>query len=165
MQQTEDEWFDETIKTYQSKLIAYASRILGDSERSKDTVQDAFVRLYQMDSSKVRDHVAPWLYRVVRNLALNTIRKDKRMTQFPATEPESESTDTQQQRETTESLFEMVHDLPPPKDELIMLKFKDGFSYKEIASITGLSVSNVGYQLHHAIRELKAQWEAQTATN
>lgn len=164
MQPTEDDWFDDTIQTYQSKLIAYATRILGDSDRAKDAVQDAFVKLYQSDRSKIQDHVAPWLYRVVRNLALNIIRKDKRMIQFKISE-EIDDSNSSQQRETAESLFEMVHYLQPPKDELIMLKFKDGFSYKEIAAITGLSVSNVGYQLHHAIRELKQQWEAQTTGN
>ncbi|HOK77925.1 MAG TPA: sigma-70 family RNA polymerase sigma factor, partial [Verrucomicrobiota bacterium] len=40
--------------------------------------------------------------------------------------------------------------------ELIMLKFYDGLSYKEISARTGLSVGHVGYLLHHALKKLTA---------
>lgn len=59
------------------------------------------------------------------------------------------------------SLFELILTMPEKQSELLMLKFADGFSYKEISNITGMSVSNVGYTLHHALRELKARWESQ----
>jgi len=38
--------------------------------------------------------------------------------------------------------------------ELVQMKFHDGLSYKEIAGRTGLSVSNVGYVLHHALKAI-----------
>ena len=41
--------------------------------------------------------------------------------------------------------------------ELIQLKFVENLSYKEIAKRTGLSVGNVGYKLHHAIKFLAAE--------
>ena len=42
------------------------------------------------------------------------------------------------------------------KRELIRLKFEEGLSYKEISARTNLSMSNVGYLLHHALKELAA---------
>jgi RNA polymerase sigma-70 factor (ECF subfamily) len=41
--------------------------------------------------------------------------------------------------------------------ELIRLKFTEGLSYKEISQRTGLTVSNVGYLLHHALKAIAAE--------
>ena len=41
--------------------------------------------------------------------------------------------------------------------ELVQLKFNENLSYKEISERTGLSVSNVGYLLHHAIKTIAAE--------
>ena len=45
--------------------------------------------------------------------------------------------------------------LPPREQELLTLRMSHGMSYKQIAEITGLSVSNVGFLLHQAISRLK----------
>ena len=65
----------------------------------------------------------------------------------------------QRKREAITSLFELVDTLPHKQRELVLLKFQQDFSYQEISDVTGLSVSNVGYILHQAIRSLKQQWE------
>ena len=61
--------------------------------------------------------------------------------------------------ETIRSLLELVEQLPGRDKEVVTLKFQQGLSYKEISEVTGLTVSNVGYVLHHAL-ELKQRWEA-----
>ena len=63
-------------------------------------------------------------------------------------------------REAITSLFELVDTLPAKQRELVLLKFQQDFSYQEISDVTGLSVSNVGYILHQAVRSLKQAWEA-----
>ena len=47
-----------------------------------------------------------------------------------------------------------VETLDDRSRELIRLKFNEGLSYKEISVRTGLSVGNVGYVLHHALKEI-----------
>jgi RNA polymerase sigma-70 factor (ECF subfamily) len=44
--------------------------------------------------------------------------------------------------------------LDPRCRELIRLKFEEGLSYKEISERTKISISNVGYLLHHALKDL-----------
>ena len=66
----------------------------------------------------------------------------------------------QRKREAITSLFELVDTIPTKQRELVLLKFQQDFSYQEISDVTGLSVSNVGYILHQAIRSLKQSWEA-----
>ena len=61
--------------------------------------------------------------------------------------------------ETIRSLLELVEQLPGRDKEIVTLKFQQGLSYREISDVTGLTVSNVGYVLHHALKELKQRWE------
>ena len=66
----------------------------------------------------------------------------------------------QRKREAITSLFELVDTLPAKQRELVLLKFQQDFSYQEISDVTSLSVSNVGFILHQAVRSLKQSWEA-----
>jgi RNA polymerase sigma-70 factor (ECF subfamily) len=54
----------------------------------------------------------------------------------------------------------LIGSLPERERELVRLKFEGGLSYKDIAAATGLSVSNVGYLLHHAVQTLRGQFHA-----
>ena len=47
------------------------------------------------------------------------------------------------------------------QQEVVRLKFQNGFSYKEISRITALSVSNVGFLIHTAVARLRTEFAAQ----
>ena len=51
--------------------------------------------------------------------------------------------------------------LPRNQQEVVRLKFQNGFSYKEISRITALSVTNVGFLIHTAVSRLRAEFAAQ----
>jgi RNA polymerase sigma-70 factor (ECF subfamily) len=63
--------------------------------------------------------------------------------------------------ETHAAILRLIGDLPPNQQEVVRLKFQNGFSYKEIARITELSVSNVGFLIHTAVARLRTQFAAQ----
>ena len=160
-------WVQEAMEAHQSALIRYARSLLHDGERARDATQEAFIKLCQQSPEKVGDHLLPWLFRVVRNQCLNILRKEQRMSPLDDLDtiriqenPVDNHPQDQRKRETISSLFELVNTLPQKQRELVLLKFQQDFSYQEISDVTGLSVSNVGYILHHAIRSLKKQWEA-----
>ena len=48
-----------------------------------------------------------------------------------------------------------MHQLPEQQQELLRLRLHDGLSYKQIAQVTGLTASNVGYLLHQAVTSLR----------
>lgn len=66
-----------------------------------------------------------------------------------------------EEAETKAAVLDMIDHLPPNQQEVIRLKFQSGFSYKEISRITKLSVSNVGYLVHTAVKQLRADMAAQ----
>ena len=60
--------------------------------------------------------------------------------------------------DTAEQVFAVVEALPPNQREVVRLKFQNDLSYKEIAEATGLSVSNVGFLIHTALKNIRAEY-------
>ncbi len=156
------------VEQYQAPLLRYATRLVGDPDRARDVVQDTFVRLLaHAGESGIGDHLAEWLYTVCRNRALDVIRKEGRMRQFEegavervvAAEPRPGA--ALEAAETQAAVLRLVDRLPRNQQEVIRLKFQDGFSYKEISRITALSVGNVGFLIHTAVQTLRREWTAQ----
>ena len=103
-----------------------------------------------------------WLYRTVHNLALNHLRAGRKIVPLLAGESDSpELCDAQPLPDECLERMEAIGQtrlsldvLDARSRELIRLKFEEGLSYKEISERTGLSMSNVGYLLHHALKDL-----------
>jgi RNA polymerase sigma factor (sigma-70 family) len=156
------------VERHQMPLLRYATRLLhGDAERARDVVQDTFVKLLAQKPSDVDGHVAEWLFTVCRNRALDLLRKEGRVSFFaegqaerlPAAEPRPGS--AMERAESLEAALRLIEKLPRNQQEVVRLKFQNGFSYKEISRITSLSVTNVGFILHTALARLRKEMAAQ----
>lgn len=151
----------------QAPLIRYATRLLGDADRARDVVQDTFLRFMAQPPAAVNGHAVEWLYTVCRNRALDVLRKEGRMLRFEegqvervvATEPRPGR--ALEQAETREAVLRAIDRLPPNQQEVVRLKFQAGFSYKEIARITELSIGNIGFLIHTAVTRLRAELATQ----
>jgi RNA polymerase sigma-70 factor (ECF subfamily) len=164
-------WIREALVTYEGPLLRYAARLSqGDMERARDAVQDTFIRLCDQDRGKVEGYLAAWLYRVCRNRVLELRRKEDRMgpldDKMLAVNPVDgpDPADRVQQRDSLAAVMGLLGGLPPNQQEVVRLKFQSELSYKEISDVTGLTVSNVGFLLHTALRRLREgfrQLEAQ----
>lgn len=160
-------FLERTFAEQRAPLVRYATRLLGDRERAEDIVQDTFVRLMAQPPAAVDGHAVEWLFTVCRHRAVDVLRKEGRMKRFE--EGELERVDAAEPRpgraleqaETHAALLRLIDRLPARQQEVIRLKFQNGFSYQEIARITALSVSNVGFLLHTAVAKLRAEFAAQ----
>jgi len=152
------------VEQYQAQLLRYATRLLRDPDRARDAVQDTFVRLLAQAPSAVDGHLAEWLFTVCRNRVFDVHRKESRMKQLSegaaervvAAEPRPGA--GLEAEETHAAVLRLIDRLPPNQQEVIRLKFQNGFSYKEISRITQLSVTNVGFLIHTAVKALRRQW-------
>lgn len=165
------------LNQHEGSLVRYAQHFVGDLDRARDVVQDAFVKL----CGQLQDHgdsqnlaelppmfsdqsqIAKWLYRVCRNRAIDVSRKENRM-KLAKPEQLNGKVSSQmppsaaiEQRETTATVMNQVSELPDNQQEVLRLKFQAGLSYKEIAEVTGLTTSNVGFILHTAIKRLRTR--------
>jgi RNA polymerase sigma-70 factor (ECF subfamily) len=118
-------------------------------------VQETFLRLCREDRFSVSGHLAQWLFTVCRNLALDARKKEGRMT--PLGDLEIGVATNLDDKQTVTQILQIVETLPKNQREVIYLKFQGDLSYKEISSITNLSVSNVGFLIHTAVRAIRKQ--------
>lgn len=149
------------VDAHAADLTRYAASILGDSDIAKDVVQDSFVRLWQQPRAEVADHIRPWLFRVCRNRALDLRRKGGRVKPLDAATHDTTPAEAPgpgqiaEQRDSHARILQLMRDLPENQREVVRLKFQNGLSYKEIASVTELSTGNVGFLLHTALHTLR----------
>jgi len=158
----------ETLFTeLEEPLLAYAYRITSQIEAAQDIVQDAFIKLHQ---SRVPIHSPrPWLYRTVHNLAINLSKRASRETSLEQDATQSQACDAAttdtlpnqnlEHAEIIELAQLFIKQLDERSQTIVRLKFLEGKSYAEIAQTLDLSVSNVGYILHHAVSTLATEFE------
>ena len=149
------------LDQYEGPLTRYALRITGDLESARDVVQETFLRLCAQDPSRMDSHVAQWLFTVCRRRALDVGRKEGRMRVLSESEIESEAgrerdpAGIAERREGAGKALQALALLPENQQEVIRLRFQSGLSYKEIAGVTKLSVTNVGYLIHIGIKAIR----------
>lgn len=153
---------DRALERFERPLISYAKEITDDLESARDAVQETFLRLSRQNVTALEPRLTPWLFFVCRNCALDHCRKIVRFSQ-DAVDEEHPSDDptpaaSAAAAEDGARLRELVARLPQKQRELVKLKFEAGLSYKEMGETMRMSVSNVGVQLHEAIRTLRQHW-------
>jgi len=140
----------------ESPLLRYAHGLVGQRETAEDLVQEAFLKLHTHWDEVANPRA--WLFRAIRNLALNHLRDHRRETHLdPNHEWQGDTPDPEQtlgQLETIGTLQLLIAELNHDERTLIALKYHDNLKYEQISEHTGLSVGNVGYKLHHTLKNL-----------
>jgi len=163
----EERAFAELVERYQTRLLNFIYRTIGDREKAEDLVQEVFIRVYRhlhrFDRSK---KFSTWIYTIASNLAKNelrnrsrnplvlfqTIRKnwqdDDRPLQFEdsSTRPD----DLYRKRHLRELVESSVAQLPEHHREVFVLRELEGKSYEEIAEITETNLGTVKSRLNRA---------------
>ncbi len=160
MVETRESFIERALAEYESPLIGYARTIVKDADRARDVVQDTFIRLCRQDVSKVREGLKSWLYTVCRNRALDVLRKEGRVTTVEDLESQMLAEDTSpaaeaDREERMEQVLAYLDRLSDNQKTVILMKFRDGKSYKEIADETGLSSGNIGFLIHTGLKRIR----------
>ncbi len=146
----------QVFEAEESPLLRFTFGLVGQREVAEDLVQDAFLKLHAHWDDVANPRA--WLFKTVRNLALNHLRDHKRETplensdhyQNPGPDPDR----SLGRLEAIGTLQLLVSELEPGDRQLIALKYHENLKYDQISQRTGLSVGNVGYKLHHALKNL-----------
>jgi RNA polymerase sigma-70 factor, ECF subfamily len=128
-----------------------------------DLFQEILLQVW-LSLPNFRDDSKPttWLYRVAFNTALAWKRGEKKrglvrgsVSISDVTAPSDPSPQAQRNDAIVEQLYAAIRALPAAKRALVVL-YLDGFSYREIAEVVGISESNVGVSLNRIKKELAA---------
>lgn len=143
----------------ETPLLRYAFSLVGRRAVAEEIVQEVFLQLHthwdDVDSPKA------WLFSSVRNRALKHIRDNKREVLNEGDgNPHSSITDEESPEaslvhmEAIGALRQILEELDEPDRQLVKLKYFSDLKYRDISSQTGLNIGNVGYRLHHILKEL-----------
>src|SRR5690242_13277353 len=163
----EERAFQELVDRYQSRLLNFIYRTIGDRERGEDLVQEVFIRVYRhmhrFDRSK---KFSTWIYTIASNLAKNELRNrsrnplvlfqtikkhweaDHRPLQFE--DATARPDDLYRKRFLKEAVDQCVSQLPTHHRAVFVLRELDRKSYAEIAEITGCNLGTVKSRLNRA---------------
>ncbi len=141
----------------ESPLLRYAFGLTGRRAIAEELVQEVFLQLHT--HWETVENPKAWLYRSVRNRAYNHHRDNKREVftdkiQEPQAEKSESPENVLQRMEASGFLRMLVSELSKDDRQLVELKYFEDLKYRDIAEQTGLSVGNVGYRLHHILKEL-----------
>jgi RNA polymerase sigma factor (sigma-70 family) len=154
--------FEEIVRRYRRPLDRFAAAIVGS--RSEDVVQDSFSKaLLALRRSDTEIELRPWLYRIVRNTALNDLRDrppaaeelgDDHVAGGRSAAAEAES------RAQFGELTAAVRALPDPQRSAIVMRELEGRSHDEIAGALGVSGGAARQAIHRARTTLRAGFGA-----
>ncbi|MCB2205414.1 RNA polymerase sigma factor [bacterium] len=151
--------FNELYALYDKRILAYCIYVLSDRDLANDVYQEVFVKAYQsLHTLREEGKEANWLFRIARNECLNNLksrqRSDKRSVPIDNAERFLVTGDGAVERNEAEHLHRALDQLPDDYREALLLAEFEGFSMKEIAEITGASLSNVKVRIHRAKQKL-----------
>jgi len=163
LRQARRDAFEAVVSQYEGPLLRYTGRILLDRDAAQDVVQNAFIKLFRRwkDELKPSPQVSSWLYRVAHNGAVDYLRKENRRRALHQRHARdrldfapADRGDAFRISEDAHRAVKALHNLSLREQQLVVLKVYEEKSYREIAEIAGLTVSNVGYILHHAMKKM-----------
>lgn len=153
----------ELFVVHEAPLLRFAYKLTMNVDIAQDIVQEAFIRL----SSRIADVSKPraWLFTTVHNLAMKQLRAQGKSVSLQSVsggedsqvETSPEPSESLEKRERAGQIRVCLERLPERERLMIQLKYDQGCSYKEIARRMGMTISNVGYVLHHALKKLELE--------
>ena len=112
------------------------------------------------------ERLAPWLFTVCRNRALDHQRKHRRLVVMETETLDLEMSadpsphEEMDRTETATTLRQLIDTLPARQQEAVRLKFIAGLDYQQISAAMKTSIGNVGYLIHHGVAALRTKWQA-----
>lgn len=150
-----------TVKEYNRSVEEYADSVyrfirgnLKDEDRSNDIVQDSFEKLWRHVAEIEFVVVKSWLFSTAYHTMIDIIRKEKRITSIEESNDREMSYDSHYS-DLNEILHQALDRLPEQQKTSVLLRDYEGYSYKEIGEITGLSEAQVKINIYRGRIALK----------
>lgn len=147
--------FDALFDALYPALFRYCNRMTGDPDQAEDLAQEAFFRLLDRGIQGTESGLRSWLFRVATNLARDRSRtretRRRILSGFPPAEnvegPDRDLARAEEVRHVRRAL-EVLNQ----RDREMLLLRQEGFSYREIAEVAGVSHRSVGTILARALK-------------
>ena len=142
------------FKEHYPVMLKLAVMLLHDKEEARDIVHDVFTRLLDGDIWFNKDKAEAFLLSCVRNSCLNVMRSRSTREQAMRLYLPEESTEGLEER--VQALQDGLKDLKPPIClDIVLMHYRDGMTFKEIAAHYGVSETTIYKHLREAMNQLR----------
>jgi len=158
--------FGELVSRYESKVYSLALRMVRNPEDAEDVLQDTFLRAYRgIKSFQGASTFSTWIYRITINECLNQ-QRGRGAQHIPLEallgsneehNPGAAADLEHGESEPRDIIHRAVMELSPKLRAVVALKYLEGLSYEEIASVLECSPGTVASRLNRALRELESR--------
>lgn len=146
--------YNHAVDLHADGIYRFALKHLRDEDVAKDVVQESFARLWmkvdQVEAAKVKSY----LFTTAHHIMVDEVRKGKRSTRMEEHHEDLRYTG-QSQPDLKEILEAGLATLPATQRSVVLLRDLEGYSYDEIAELTGLSESQVKVYIYRGRTALK----------
>ena len=163
---------EQTFFKEKSRLFNFIRKFVPSREDAEDILQDVFYQFISYADIELIEKVNAWLFKTARNKIIDKSRK-KKAESFDDRIPEELDSDETftigdflpgidltpedlfLKDEFNENFEAALNELPPEQRDVFIMNEVEGFSFKEISEITGLTVNTLLSRKHYAVKQLK----------
>jgi len=162
------ECYNILVKRYKDPLMNFVYRFVGDRDVCTDIVQDTMIKFYlNKDSYKSFAKFSTWIYTIAGNLAKNELKRRKRRVIYSLNNSDDEVPLQVEDKSyfspekvadsgiKNEIIQKALLKVKPVYREVVILRDIEGFSYEEIAEMTGLSIGTVKSRINRGRTKLQ----------
>ncbi len=161
-------WFSEHVHPHEPALRAYLSKRFPTLPDHDDLVQETYVRVLRVDDPARLAHPKAFLFTTARNAAIDLFRRRSvqplesldDVIELPPLDEAPGVVETMERCQRRETLTEALRALPERCREVMLLRYLDGCSGKEIAARLGISLGTVKGHLLKGVRDCARYFEA-----
>ena len=154
--------FKATYDEHSDALFRFAFYKLSNREKAKDVVQDTFVKVWEyMAADGEIGNVKALLYRIATNAIIDNYRKKKELSLDILLEDGFDPNDQQHSHQSiideseAEIVIKAIQSLDQEDRTLLLMRYIDGLTVKEIALATDQRENTVSVRIHRAVKLLK----------
>ena len=164
-------WFSEHVQPHEPALRAYLSRRFPSLPDHDDLVQETYVRVLRVDDPARLAHPKAFLFTTARNAAIDLFRRrnvhphesladHEGLIALPLLDTPPTVVETMERRQRREALTEALRALPERCREVMLLRYLDGCSGKEISERLNISLGTVKGHLLKGVRDCARFFES-----
>jgi RNA polymerase sigma-70 factor (ECF subfamily) len=166
---------DRLIEQFQHRLLRYLVYLAGNRELAEDLFQETWIRVLERGHQYDGKHeFSTWLYAVARNLTIDYLRKKNPVSLDGLMECEEHSPfepadhrppawKVVQHREQAERISAALIGIPAEYRETVVLRFQEGLTLEEIATVTGAPLGTVKSRLYRGLNLLMSRLQGAQA--
>jgi RNA polymerase sigma-70 factor (ECF subfamily) len=164
--------FEILVNRHKDRIYGSVLNIVMDTYLAEDIFQETFIKIIQNIKAGKYNHedkFLPWAMRIARNMAIDSLRRKKRMPMVVTSDGsdlfetlnimEASPEDIQVQKEEHSELHSWIRLLPEEQREVLILRSYAQLSFKEIAEITGTNINTCIGRMHYALTNLRKMSE------